>query len=144
MQRIGITEDVPATVRAPCLLLPQRGTWSAIVNLALFLWALRSGRSVPEAMTMTFVCLIFIEFFKAYAFRSEHHSAFRAPFSNRWLNLAILWELAVLIAVIYLPVFQSAFGTFSMPLEDWGIIVLCAVTVLPVLEFAKLIVNRYS
>lgn len=130
--------------RSVTALMLTGGTWSAIVNLALFLWALRSGRSVPEAMTMTFVCLIFIEFFKAYAFRSEHHSAFRSPFSNRWLNLAILWELVLLIAIMYFPVLQGAFGTFAMPLRDWGIIVLCAVTVLPVLEIAKRMVNKYA
>ena len=32
----------------------------------LFIWADSSGRSHPEAMTMTFVSLVLIQFFKAY------------------------------------------------------------------------------
>ncbi|MBM3231532.1 cation-translocating P-type ATPase [Candidatus Peregrinibacteria bacterium] len=120
------------------------GAWSAAVNLALFLWALRSGRDISEAMTMTFTCLIFIEFFKAYAFRSDHFSVLRSPFINRWLNLSILWGIALLVAVVYLPFFQGAFGTYAIPLRDWSIIMVCAVTVLPVLEFAKICVRKFA
>src|SRR5688500_12481687 len=50
------------------------GIWSAVINLGLFIWALNSGRSVQEAMTMTFVSLVLIQFFKAYNFRSDRHS----------------------------------------------------------------------
>ncbi|MCU0982897.1 MAG: cation-translocating P-type ATPase, partial [Pirellulaceae bacterium] len=64
------------------------GCWSAVVNLLLFVWALRSGRSSEEAMTMTFVSLVLIQFFKAYNFRSDRHSVLRRPFANRWLNVA--------------------------------------------------------
>ncbi len=42
------------------------GIWSTLVNLGLFVWAMDSGRSLQEAMTMTFVSLVLIQFFKAY------------------------------------------------------------------------------
>ena len=42
---------------------------------------------------MTFVSLVLIQFFKAYNFRSDRHSVLRHPFANKWLNLAIVWEL---------------------------------------------------
>src|SRR3989304_3272095 len=43
------------------------GLWSTVINLSLFAWASSSGRPVAEAMTMTFVSLVLIEFFKAYS-----------------------------------------------------------------------------
>ena len=50
------------------------GIWSTLINLGLFTWAMNSGRSQAEAMTMTFVSLVLIQFFKAYNFRSDRHS----------------------------------------------------------------------
>ncbi len=118
------------------------GFWSALVNLSLFVWALQSGRGMVEAMTMTFVSLVLIQFFKAYNFRSDHLSVFHRPFANRWLNLAILWELLLLAGVVYLPFLHEPFGTFPLSLNDWLIIVLVALTVVPVLEAAKWVLRQ--
>jgi len=118
------------------------GLWSAAVNIGLFTWALNSGRSIEEAMTMTFVSLVLIQFFKAYNFRSDRNSVLNRPFANKWLNFAILWELALLALVVYLPLLQTPFGTFSLPLIDWVIVVALAFTVSPVLEVAKWMERR--
>ncbi len=118
------------------------GFWSTIVNLLLFVWARQSGRSSEEAMTMTFVSLVLIQFVKAYNFRSDRHSVLRRPFANRWLNIAILWELMLLLLVVYLPFLHRAFGTFSLTLTDWAIVVGLAFTVAPVLELAKWLGRR--
>jgi len=118
------------------------GLWSAAVNLGLFAWLLDSGRSPKEAMAMIFVTLILIEFLKAYNFRSERNSVFDHPFSNRWLNRAILWELTLLILVLYVPFLQLLFGTFSLTSMDWVLVGCLALTVLPVLELAKGMIRR--
>jgi len=118
------------------------GLWSGIVNLSLFRWALDSGRTLEEAMSMVFVALVLIEFVKAYNFRSDRQSLFYRPFANKWLNLAIAWEMLLLVLVVYLPWFQSAIGTFSLPLEDWLIGASVALTICPVLETVKLLVRR--
>ena len=113
------------------------GVWSAVVNLALFAWAIRSGRSAAEAMTMTFVSLAMIEFVKAYNFRSDVRSALHRPFANRWLNRAILWEALLLLLVVYLGPLEAAVGTFALTAQDWLIIIGCAATITPVLDAAK-------
>ena len=118
------------------------GIWSTLVNLGLFTWAMNSGRTLEEAMTMTFVSLVLIQFFKAYNFRSDRISVLDKPFANRWLNCAILWEVTLLVAVIYLPFLHKAFGTFYLSLADWGIIVGFASSVVPVLEIAKWMERR--
>jgi P-type Ca2+ transporter type 2C len=118
------------------------GAWSTLVNLSLFAWALNSGRSRAEAMTMTFVTLVLIEFFKAYNFRSDRVSVLEHPLANRWLNRAILWELVMLMAVVYLPVLQTPFGSFALSGSDWKIVLAAACSIVPVLELVKLLVRR--
>ena len=123
-------------------LMTLGGIWSAIVNLGLFIWASNSGRSTEEAMTMTFVSLVLIQFFKAYNFRSDRHSVFLKPFVNKWLNYSILLDLAFLLFVIYIPFLHDAFGTYYLPMVDWLIIIGLAFTIVPVLEVAKWMVRR--
>jgi P-type Ca2+ transporter type 2C len=118
------------------------GIWSAVINLGLFVWALNSGRGVQEAMTMTFVSLVLIQFFKAYNFRSDRHSVLRKPFANKWLNMAIIWELLLLGLIVYVPILERTFGTYGITLKDWLIIIGAALTVSPVLELAKWMERR--
>ena len=118
------------------------GLWSTLVNLGLFAWAMNSGRSIDEAMTMTFVSLVLIQFFKAYNFRSDRHSVLNRPFENKWLNLAVGWETILLVLIIYLPFLHEAFSTYALPLVDWLIVGGLAVTVVPVLEVAKWMERR--
>ena len=66
----------------------------------------------------------------------------RRPFANKWLNLAILWELLVLAGIIYLPFLHEPFGTFSLPLVDWLIILGLSLTISPVLELVKWMERR--
>jgi Ca2+-transporting ATPase len=113
------------------------GVWSALVNASLFAWELRSGRSLEHAMTMTFVSLVLIQFFKAYNFRSDRLSLFHRPFANRWLNLSILWEVLLLLAIVYTPVLQKPFETFALSMIDWAIVGVAALTIVPILELAK-------
>jgi Ca2+-transporting ATPase len=128
--------------RPVVFLIAVGGLWSMVVNLALFQWALASGHPVEHGMTMAFVSLVLIQLFKAYSFRSDRISALVRPFSNRWLNAAVAWELGLLSLVVYLPALQGAFGTHGLVASDLLVAALAASTVLPALELAKLAVRR--
>jgi Ca2+-transporting ATPase len=118
-------------------LMVAGGVWSTIINLGLFIWASNSGRSIEEAMTMTFVSLVLIQFFKAYNFRSDRNSVFHKPFANKWLNTAIIWEIVLLLLIVYVPALHEPFNTFSLPLVDWLIVLGLSLTISPVLELVK-------
>jgi Ca2+-transporting ATPase len=124
------------------VLLLTGGLWSGVANLALFTWLLHAGRPLPHAMAMTFASLVLIQFFKAYNYRSDRYSVLRRPFANRWLNLAVSWELVLLAAVLYVPVLQGPFGTFGLGWRDWALVAGVAFTVSPVLELAKWMERR--
>ena len=91
---------------------------------------------------MTFISLVLIQFFKAYNFRSDRHSVLERPFANKWLNIAILWELLLLTAIIYVPFLHLIFGTFSLTVVDWLVVVGLAASVTAVLELVKWLEQR--
>ncbi len=124
------------------MLMVVGGLWSTVVNLGLFVWALRSGRTVAQAMTMTFVSLVLIQFFKAYNFRSDRQSIFHRPFANKWLNLAITWEIALLIFIVSFPPLHEPFGTYVLSRTDWLLATFPALTISPVLELTKWLLSR--
>ena len=123
-------------------MLLTAGLWSAAVNIYLFTSQLRAGRPLEEAMAMTFVALVLIQFFNAYCCRSDHATVLDRPFANRWLNLAVVWELALLVAIAYVPFFQRAFGTFALTTSDWLLTAGLAFSIVPVLELVKALTRR--
>jgi Ca2+-transporting ATPase len=134
--RVGIfTRPVVAVVLVA-------GLWSALVNLGLFTWLLWTGRPLAEVMALTFVLLVLIQFFNAYNCRSDRLSVFRQPFANRWLNTAVGWEVVLLIAIVYTPFLQAAFGTFNLAPSDWLLVGALAVSIVPVLEAVKSLARR--
>jgi Ca2+-transporting ATPase len=88
-------------------------------------------------MTMTFVSLVLIQFFKAYNFRSDRRSVLHRPFANKWLNIAISWELGLLLFIVLFPPLHEPFGTYALSRNDWLIAVGASLTISPVLELAK-------
>jgi len=138
------------------LLMVVGGLWSTAINVGLFIHTLSSQgyfdetaesvareSALTHAMALTFISLVLIQFFKAYNFRSDRESLLRQPFANRWLNLAILWELLLLSLVVYLPVLEEAFGTYNLPPGDWLLVLCLAFTVAPVLELTKWLIRKF-
>ncbi len=118
------------------------GAWSAITNLILFIGARYLGYTDQAAMTLTFVSLVLIQFFKAYGYRSDHQHVLHRPLSNRWLNLAILWEIGLLVLILYVPFLGSAFEVTPLSLWEWVFLIFWSHTILPVLEFGKWLERR--
>ena len=119
------------------------GLWSALVNLWLFNWALKSGRSLEEAMAMTFLSLVGIQFVKAYNYRSDHRTALSRPFANRWLNMAVLWELLLLGLIVGVPFLHGIFiGDTRLSAVDLALVAGVSFTALPVIELGKWMVRR--
>jgi Ca2+-transporting ATPase len=142
MQRKPRDPRVGIFTRPVVAILLTAGLWSALVNMSLFAWLLYAGRPLAEVMAMIFVLLVLIQFFNAYNCRSDRLSVFHRPFTNRWLNAAVAWELLLLAAIVYVPFFQRAFGTFSLTFADWVTAVVLAFSIVPVLELVKGMVRR--
>jgi Ca2+-transporting ATPase len=99
--------------------------------------------ALREPSRFALACYL-IELFKAFSFRSDRRSTLEGTFRNRWLNLAVAWEIALLTLVINVPFLEHAFGTTDLSLGRWALIVGAALTIVPVLELGKLLVRRSS
>src|SRR5688572_17890510 len=142
MQRQPRDPRIGVFTRPVVVMLLAAGLWSGIVNMTLFVWLLERGRALHEVMALTFVTLVLIQFFNAYNCRSDRQSVFRRPFANRWLNLAVGWEVVLLIAILYVPFFQPAFGTFSLTTADWLLVGSLAFSIVPVIQGVKWMARR--
>ncbi|MCX6649094.1 MAG: cation-transporting P-type ATPase [Candidatus Bathyarchaeota archaeon] len=71
------------------------------------------------------------------------HSALKSnPFTNKWIPIGILIELALLAAVVYAPFLQPIFGTAALAPEDWLTLSLLAPAVLLIDEVRKYLARR--
>jgi Ca2+-transporting ATPase len=118
------------------------GAWVTIANITLYIWAMASDVGTATARTMVFASIVCMQIFNTYCFRSDRLSVFHAPFRNRWLNRAVIWESALLLIVIYTPFLQTSLHTTPLSASQWLIALGTAITIIPVLEVAKKIFRR--
>ena len=125
------------------ILMVIGGVWSMLVNLGIFTWALDVGKSMIEAQCLTFLTLVLIQFFKAYNFRSDKKSIFEiGMFKNKWLNLAVLSQIVLMVIIIEVPFLHPLFNTYSLTALEWVAVTLLAGTIFPVLEITKFFIRR--
>ncbi len=76
------------------------------------------------AETMAFVTLSISELARAYTARSERYPLLKMGiFGNRNMNLAFVFSMALIFAVIYVPFLQPIFNTTSLGWTQWEVII---------------------
>ncbi len=97
------------------------------------------------AMTMAFVSLCFIQLFHAYNLRSQKYSILNGNlFGNKFMNISFLLGAALTLAVVLIPVVNTAFGMSALNATEWLIAVGVALAIVPVVELEKLIARSFS
>ena len=119
------------------------GGWIVVSQLALFVWA-KSIVPLDTAMTISFVSIVLMQLLNTYCFRPHYHSILSHPFSNRWLNRAVAWELLLLVCIITIPFFQTVFHVNALSLFEWSVAAITAFTTIPVLELTKYLLRKHS
>jgi Ca2+-transporting ATPase len=92
---------------------------------------------VRYARTLAFNVLVLYQLVDALCVRSDEVSAFVRPLDNGWLWASIAGALALQAAVLYVPALTAAFGTVPLTVQDWGLCLSVALTVLVVREALK-------
>ncbi len=96
-----------------------------------------------QATAVTLATIVACQVGNLFACRSEGTSAFRLSWSNNpllWLGLAT--EVLALLAFIYLPFFQTIFGTAPPSDEQWLWVLCCPALLLGAEEVRKLAMGR--
>lgn len=98
--------------------------------------------SLDTARTAGFTVLVLSQLFNTLNARSETQTVFRGLFANGWLWAAIAFSALLQVAVVQLPLLNTAFTTEPLSLDQWAVCIALASTVLWVSEIRKLILRR--
>ncbi len=97
------------------------------------------GEGLKRATTIAFMTLALAQVFHAFNARSQKRSAFtRRLFTNGWLWAAVASCLILQVTAVYVPLLQRVLHTAAPTTSDWGVIVVCSLMPVAVVEMAKL------
>ena len=95
-----------------------------------------------HGMTMAFLTLSLVEIFHSFNMRSRRGSLFTMSHQNKWLWGAMGVSLICTIAVIYIPFLREAFSFAHISVKEFGVAVLLALVIIPVMEIVKFIQRK--
>jgi Ca2+-transporting ATPase len=76
---------------------------------------------IEFAETMAFVTLSCSELLRAYTARSEYYPLLKVGFfSNKWMNMAVVSSLALIMVVVYVPFLNTIFNTLPLGWTQWA------------------------
>jgi P-type Ca2+ transporter type 2C len=122
------------------LLIYTLGT-AAVISagcLGLYITSIQQGLDLDYSRTMAFVGLGFFTIFNSYASRSLEDGVLKMrPLGNKTLILGMGASAIAILAAIYVPFLQNAFGTVPLTVESWGTILAVSFLVVVVSEVMK-------
>lgn len=96
-----------------------------------------------QATTMTFAGIVALQVGTAVACRTNRASVFSVGlWSNRWLLWGIVFEVALLFFIVYLPPLQRVFATAGLELKHWLLLALFPPVLLAAEEARKYLLRK--
>ncbi|GEN36450.1 MULTISPECIES: cation-translocating P-type ATPase [Aneurinibacillus] len=105
----------------------SRGLLIGLVTLAAFWIAYEANPGdLTRAQTVAFATLVMAQLIHVFDCRSEISIFSRNPLQNKYLVLAVLSSVLLVLPVVYLPALQPIFNTVALTAYEWIFIVLLA------------------
>ncbi len=96
-----------------------------------------------RAQTMVFATLSIAELVNAFNCRSVQHSLATVGFwQNRFLVAGVVLSLAMMVAVVQWPPLGRLFHTVALRWQDWAVVAILSLLILPVVELTKVGLRR--
>ncbi|MEG1525214.1 MAG: cation-translocating P-type ATPase [Clostridia bacterium] len=92
-----------------------------------------------DGMTMAFLTMSMAEIFHSFNMRSQRQSVFTMKSQNKYLWGAAILSLVLTTAVLYIPFLANAFGFEHISIAEYGVAMVLALCVIPIVELVKLI-----
>ncbi len=90
-----------------------------------------------DGMTMAFLTLSMCEIFHSFNMRSQRKSVFSLPTHNKVLWAAMIGSLTLTTLVLEVPAVANAFGFTPVDWKEYGIALVLAFLVIPIVEIVK-------
>ncbi|WP_284638920.1 calcium-translocating P-type ATPase, SERCA-type [Paenibacillus silviterrae] len=101
----------------------SRGILIGLCTLAAFWITLQQGGdeagTLVKAQTVAFVTLVMAQLIHVFDCRSSRSIFHRNPLQNKWLVLAVVSSLLLMLPVLYVEQLQPIFKTVPLGLQDW-------------------------
>ncbi|WP_425456458.1 calcium-translocating P-type ATPase, SERCA-type [Cohnella pontilimi] len=108
----------------------SRGVLIGLCTLAAFVLTLRAGdgdaASLVHAQTVAFATLVMAQLIHVFDCRSSRSIFHRRFFENRFLVLAVLSSLLLMLAVLYVEALQPVFKTVPLGFRDWALVIVAS------------------
>ena len=95
-----------------------------------------------DGMTMAFLTMSMCEIFHAFNVRHQRKSIFKLSSHNVVLWAAMLGSLVLTTAVLEIPFLANAFGFTPISFAEYGVALLLAILVIPIVEIVKFFQRR--
>jgi Ca2+-transporting ATPase len=99
----------------------SRGILIGVCTLAAF-WITLESTTLVQAQTVAFATLVMAQLIHVFDCRSSRSIFHRNMFQNKYLVLAVLSSIVLLVGVIYIEALQPIFKTVSLSFRDWCLV----------------------
>jgi len=114
------------------------GIGSNFILFGLYLWMLKNNFSLDLIRSVMFVGLAIDSFFFIYSCRNLRKNIWQYnPFSNIYVNLAVVLGLLLVMAALYLPGLQNLLKTSPLGFFEWSILIVFGFLNLVFVEIGK-------
>ena len=111
----------------------SRGVAIGVCTLAAFALTYQATQHLPQAQTVAFATLVMAQLIHVFDCRSSRSIFHRNLLENKYLVVAVVSSVALLIGVIYIDFMQPIFHTVNLSVRDWMLVLVMAA--LPTLIF---------
>jgi len=110
----------------------------------MFSWELSHGESLAKARTVAVNVFVFCELFYLFNCRSLNYSMFHVGvFSNLWVIFGVVSMTLLQLLFTYWPPMQGLFGSASIGVDEWLLILASGVIVYAAVGFEKLLLRQF-
>ncbi|MFF2484138.1 calcium-translocating P-type ATPase, SERCA-type [Paenibacillus sp. NPDC058071] len=105
----------------------SRGILIGVCTLGAFWITLQgSGGNLVKAQTVAFATLVLAQLIHVFDCRSSRSIFHRNPFQNKYLVLAVLSSLVLMLGVLYIDALQPIFKTVPLGFREWCLVFVAA------------------
>lgn len=108
----------------------SRGLLIGLCTLAAFWLTLRIDPDSPQqlvtAQSVAFATLVMAQLIHVFDCRSSRSVFHRNPLQNKYLVLAVLSSVVLMLLVMYIPVLQPVFKTVPLSFREWCLVLVMA------------------
>ena len=133
-----VGHKAPLLTREMKIIIFIIGIVSDLLLLGLFLFLFQNNRDISYIRTMIFAGLSIDSLLYVFSCKSLRKNLWQInPFSNKFLNIAVIIGVIALVSAIYLPFFQTFLQTVPLSLWDWSIILTLGIIEVILIEITK-------